>query len=223
MRRADRSAYNNSIKFLSQCLQKYYGKKVIILIDEYDVPLENAFTQNFYNEMTGFIRSLFESALKTNISLEFAVITGCLRISKESIFTGLNNLKVISILDEKDSEYFGFTQEEVQKLCNDYGMSHKYDIMQEWYNGYIFGHTNVYNPWSVIQFIDDLTENENRFPRSYWANTSSNTVVRRLIELADDSVKSELENLIDGDPPLLLQSFCQLPHKVFCIQPDGWL
>ena len=198
MRKADRSAYNNSIKFLSQCLELYYGKKAIILIDEYDVPLENAFTQNFYNEMAGFIRSLFESAFKTNRSLEFAVITGCLRISKESIFTGLNNLKVLSILDDKYSEYFGFTQKEVRKLCNDFGMPHKYDIIQEWYNGYVFRDTNVYNPWSVVQFLDDLIENENRYPRSYWANTSSNTVVRRLIDMADDNVKSELENLIDG-------------------------
>ena len=198
MRRADRSAYNNSIKFLSQCLQKYYGKKVIILIDEYDVPLENAFTQNFYNEMTGFIRSLFESALKTNSSLEFAVITGCLRISKESIFTGLNNLEVISILDWNYGEYFGFTEQEVRKLCNDYELGQKYDLIKEWYNGYIFGNTKVYNPWSVIQYEKALTTHEEEFPRSYWANTSSNTVVRRLIELADDSVKSELENLIDG-------------------------
>ena len=198
MRKADRSAYNNSIKFLSQCLEKYYGKKVIILIDEYDVPLENAFAEKFYKEMIGFIRTLFESAFKTNASLEFAVITGCLRISRESIFTGLNNLKVISILDDKYAEYFGFTQEEVRKMCSDYGLSHKYDIIREWYNGYIFGSANVYNPWSVIQFIDDLIENENWYPRSYWANTSSNNVVRRLIELADDSVKSELENLIDG-------------------------
>ncbi len=171
---------------MSQCLEKYYGKKVIILIDEYDVPLENAFTENFYNEMVGFIRSLFESAFKTNGSLEFAVITGCLRISKESIFTGLNNLKIISILDEKYAEYFGFTPTEVRELCDYYGLPHKYDAIQEWYNGYIFGNTNVYNPWSVIQFIDDLGENENWFPRSYWANTSSNTVVRKLIDMADD-------------------------------------
>lgn len=198
MRSADRGAYNNSIKFLSQCLEIYYGKKAIILIDEYDVPLENAFSQNFYSEMVSFIRSLFESAFKTNSSLEFAVVTGCLRISKESIFTGLNNLKVISILNEKYAEYFGFTPEEVQSLCDYYGLSDKYETVQEWYNGYIFGNTNVYNPWSVIQFIDDLRENKDWFPRSYWANTSSNIVVRRLIDMADDSVKSELENLIDG-------------------------
>ena len=198
MREADRSDYNSSIQFLSQCLEIYYGKKTIILIDEYDVPLENAFTQNFYNEMISFIRSLFESAFKTNSSLEFAVITGCLRISRESIFTGLNNLKVISILDEKYAEYFGFTPDEVQRLCDYYGLSHKYDTIQEWYNGYIFGSINVYNPWSVIQFVDDLRENEDWYPRSYWANTSSNTIVRNLIDMADDSVKSELERLIDG-------------------------
>ena len=197
-RTADRSAYNNSIKFLSQCLEKYYGRKVIILIDEYDVPLENAFTEKFYEEMIGFIRSLFESAFKTNGSLEFAVITGCLRISKESIFTGLNNLEVISILDWNYGEYFGFTEEEVKKLCKDCGLEHKYDLIKEWYNGYIFGNTNVYNPWSVIRYVKALTSHEEEFPHSYWANTSSNVVVRKLIEMADDSVKGELENLIDG-------------------------
>ncbi len=197
-RTADRSAYNNSIKFLSQCLEKYYGRKVIILIDEYDVPLENAFTEKFYEEMIGFIRSLFEAAFKTNGSLEFAVITGCLRISKESIFTGLNNLEVISILDWNYGKYFGFTEEEVKKLCTDCGLEHKYDLIKEWYNGYIFGNTNVYNPWSVIRYVKALTSHEEEFPHSYWANTSSNVVVRKLIEMADDSVKGELENLIDG-------------------------
>ncbi len=198
MRRADRSAYNNSIKFLSQCLETYYGKKAVILIDEYDVPLENAFTQNFYNEMVNFIRSLFESAFKTNSSLEFAVITGCLRISKESIFTGLNNLEVISILDWNYDEYFGFTEEEVHRLCRDCGLEQKYDLIKEWYNGYLFGKTNVYNPWSVIRYVKALISHEDEFPHSYWANTSSNTVVRKLIDMADDSVKSELEHLING-------------------------
>lgn len=198
MRRADRSAYNNSIKFLSQCLETYYGKKAVILIDEYDVPLENAFTQNFYNEMVNFIRSLFESAFKTNSSLEFAVITGCLRISKESIFTGLNNLEVISILDRNYDEYFGFTEEEVHRLCRDCGLEQKYDLIKEWYNGYLFGKTNVYNPWSVIRYVKALISYEDEFPHSYWANTSSNTVVRKLIDMADDSVKSELEHLING-------------------------
>ncbi len=222
-RMADRSEYNKSIQFLSQCLEIYYGKKTIILIDEYDVLLENAFTQNFYNEMIGFIRSLFESAFKTNSSLEFAVITGCLRISRESnvsavaetsekrqgrfsqtshqgdvLFTGLNNLEVISILDWNYDEYFGFTEKEVHWLCKDYGLEHKYDLIKEWYNGYIFGNTNVYNPWSVICYVKALITHEDEFPRPYWANTSSNTVVRKLIDMADDSVKSELESLIDG-------------------------
>ncbi len=222
-RMADRSEYNKSIQFLSQCLEIYYGKKTIILIDEYDVLLENAFTQNFYNEMIGFIRSLFESAFKTNSSLEFAVITGCLRISRESnvsavaetsekrqgrfsqtshqgdvLFTGLNNLEVISILDWNYDEYFGFTEKEVHWLCKDYGLEHKYDLIKEWYNGYIFGNTDVYNPWSVICYVKALITHEDEFPRPYWANTSSNTVVRKLIDMADDSVKSELESLIDG-------------------------
>ena len=147
----DMSSYATALRFLSQCLEKYYGKKTIILIDEYDVPLENAFFEGFYEKMIKFIRSLFESSLKTNASLEFAVITGCLRISKESIFTGLNNLKIISILNTRYDEYFGFTPEEVEKICKDYSMENKYETIKEWYNGYIFGDANVYNPWSVIQ------------------------------------------------------------------------
>jgi hypothetical protein len=195
---ADRNAYNDSLKFLSQCLERYYGKKVIILIDEYDVPLESAFFGKYYQQMTDFIRSLFESALKTNSSLEFSVITGCLRISKESIFTGLNNLKIISILNEKYDEYFGFLDSEVRKLCEDYDMQDKFDTFKDWYNGYLFGDANVYNPWSVIQYADDLMENHNKFPTSYWANTSSNSVVRTLIERADMETKQELEALIEG-------------------------
>ena len=196
--KADREAYIDALQFLSQCLERYYGKKAIILIDEYDVPLENAHMCGFYDEMTAFIRSLFESSLKTNSSLEFAVITGCLRISKESIFTGLNNLKIISILDEKYDEHFGFTDEEVQKICDDYQMSQKFETMKEWYNGYLFGNANVYNPWSVIQFMDDLQDNSNCFPKAYWANTSSNSIVRKLIELADEDTRTEIEELIEG-------------------------
>lgn len=196
--KATESESVKSLQFLSRCLEKYYGKKVIILIDEYDVPLENAFMEGFYNEMVGFVRSLFESALKTNSSLEFAVITGCLRLSKESIFTGMNNLKIISILNEQYDEYFGFTEEEVVKICEDYHMQQKYDTIKDWYNGYIFGNANVYNPWSVIQFVDDLKENINHFPSSYWANTSSNSIVRKLIERADDDTKGEIEELIEG-------------------------
>ena len=194
----DMSLYITALKFLSNCLNKYHNEKVIILIDEYDVPLENAFFEGFYNEMISFIRSLFESALKTNPSLEFSVITGCLRISKESIFTGLNNLKIISILDDRYAEHFGFTDEEVVKICDDYNMQHKYETIKQWFNGYIFGETNVYNPWSVMQYVDDLKANINRLPKSYWANTSSNSIVKSLIERADDITKGEIEALIEG-------------------------
>ena len=194
----DISLYITALKFLSDCLNKYHNEKVIILIDEYDVPLENAFFEGFYKEMIGFIRSLFESALKTNSSLEFSVITGCLRISKESIFTGLNNLKIISILDDRYAEHFGFTDDEVIKICEDYNMEQKYETIKQWFNGYIFGETNVYNPWSVMQYIDDLKANINKLPKSYWANTSSNSIVKSLIERADDITKGEIEALIEG-------------------------
>ena len=190
--------YITALKFLSQCLEKYHNKKVIILIDEYDVPLENAFFEGFYDRMIAFLRSLFESALKTNSSLEFAVITGCLRISKESIFTGLNNLDVISILNEYYDEYFGFTQDEVSIVLNDYDLSEKEELVKDWYNGYIFGNTEVYNPWSVVKFVKDLYKNKNTLPTSYWANTSSNSIVRSLIEKADTATKKEIELLIEG-------------------------
>lgn len=196
--KAERSSYSDALLFLSRCLEMYYGKKVIILIDEYDVPLENAFFEGFYKEMLGFIRSLFESALKTNSSLEFAVITGCLRISKESIFTGLNNLEISSILNKQYDEYFGFTDEEVKKICVDYNFFDKYELIKEWYNGYIFGTSNVYNPWSVVRFMKDLCEDKNQFPSSYWANTSSNSIVKKLIERADEETKEEIEALIEG-------------------------
>ena len=194
----DMSLYITALKFLSNCLNKYHNEKVIILIDEYDVPLENAFFEGFYKEMISFIRSLFESALKTNPSLEFSVITGCLRISKESIFTGLNNLKIISILDDRYAEHFGFTDNEVIKICEDYNIQQKYETIKQWFNGYIFGETNVYNPWSVMQYVDDLKANINRLPKSYWANTSSNSIVKSLIERADDITKGEIEALIEG-------------------------
>ena len=190
--------YNDSLKFLSQCMEQYYGNKAIILIDEYDVPLESAFFAGFYEEMTAFIRSLFESALKTNSSLEFAVITGCLRISKESIFTGMNNMKINSILNKSYDEFFGFTEAEVMRLCDDYHLTHKFPLIKEWYNGYVFGNVNVYNPWSVISFIGDLQVDENELPASYWAKTSSNSIVRTLIEMADDETRSEIEQLIAG-------------------------
>jgi hypothetical protein len=197
--KAEGEDYNDAIRFLSECLELYYGKKAIILIDEYDVPLENSFFEGFYKEMIGFIRSLFESALKTNSHLEFAVITGCLRISKESIFTGLNNLEINTILTNSYDEYFGFTDEDVQKICKDYNIEHEYETIKEWYNGYIFGNTNVYNPWSLIRYVKDkVTENTN-YPSAYWANTSSNSIVKSLIERADEDTKREIEDLIEGN------------------------
>ncbi|NFQ82990.1 AAA family ATPase [Clostridium botulinum] len=194
----DEGDYTDSIFFLSQCLEKYHNKKVIILIDEYDVPLENAFFEGFYDKMIAFLRSLFESALKTNSSLEFSVITGCLRISRESIFTGLNNLNIVSILNDRYAEHFGFTNGEVKKILKDYKVEEKYGVIKEWYNGYIFGSTNVYNPWSVVKYVYDLLPNINAFPTSYWANTSSNSIVRSLIERADSVTKREIESLIEG-------------------------
>ena len=197
-RKASLDDYCASLRFLSQCLQKYYGRKTIILIDEYDVPLENAYLRGFYQQMVDFVRSFFEAALKTNNSLEFAVVTGCLRISKESIFTGLNNLETISILDKRYDEYFGFTDSEVEALCAYYDLGAQYDTVKNWYNGYLFGESNVYNPWSVIRYVKDVSTGNSPFPKSYWANTSSNSIVRKLIERADDSVKGEIEHLIDG-------------------------
>ena len=190
--------YAKSLQFLSSCLEKYFGSKTIILIDEYDVPLENAFFERFYDEMISFIRSLFESALKTNPSLEFSIITGCLRISRESIFTGLNNLNIISILNNRYAEYFGFTAEEVEELCDYYNIQEKYETAKKWYNGYTFGHKNVYNPWSVVKYIYDVLGDSHVFPTSYWANTSSNSIVKSLIERADDITKGEIEALIEG-------------------------
>ncbi|MCI9128503.1 MAG: AAA family ATPase [Eubacterium sp.] len=192
------SGYSTALKFLSQCLEKYHGQKTVILLDEYDVPLENAYFSGFYDEMVSFIRSLFESALKTNESLELAVVTGCLRISKESIFTGLNNLKVVSVLDESYAEYFGFTQEEVDNFLEVYGILDNRDEIKEWYDGYLFGNTEVYNPWSVINYVYDIDHRNTEFPKPYWSNTSSNSIIRELIEKADDKTKQELEELIAG-------------------------
>lgn len=197
-RKANMSAYAKSLGFLSECLELYHGRKVIILMDEYDVPLENSFFRGFYDEMTDFIRSLFESALKTNDSLEFAVITGCLRISKESVFTGLNNLKVVSILNNLFAEYYGFTQTEVEDMLDYYGIGEKTDEVKQWYDGYLFGNTEVYNPWSVINYVDTAISGGFSFPRPYWSNTSSNSIVKELVETADDAVKNEIENLIAG-------------------------
>ena len=190
--------YAKALAFLSKCLEQYHKEKVIILIDEYDVPLENAYYAGFYDKMIAFIRSLFESALKTNPYLEFAVITGCLRISKESIFTGLNNLKIISILDKEYGEYFGFTEQEVREMLCFYQMEAKMDTMQSWYNGYLFGQSKVYNPWSVINYVRQLCADENAFPTAAWSNTSSNSIIKDMIYRADDSVRDEMELVMSG-------------------------
>ena len=196
--RAQDADYATALKFLSDCLKKYHEQNVIILLDEYDVPLENAYFNGFYDEMIAFIRSLFESALKTNDSLEFAVITGCLRISRESIFTGLNNLEVISVLDENYAEYFGFTQAEVEEMLHFYGIEEKKEEIKRWYDGYLFGDMEVYNPWSVINYVKAAVTNRKTFPRPYWSNTSSNSIIRELVESADAGAKKEIESLIGG-------------------------
>ena len=197
-KQASRIEYATALEFLTRCLKKVFRKNVIILLDEYDVPLENAYFKGFYEKMADFIRSLFESALKTNPNLEFAVITGCLRITKESIFTGLNNLQIISIMNKNYGEYFGFTQKEVESLLCDYGIGGKSEEVKQWYDGYLFGNTEVYNPWSVINYVDEVSEDQGTFPMPYWANTSSNSIVRELVERADGSVKQEMEELIAG-------------------------
>lgn len=197
-RKREPDAYRDSLKFLCGCIKKATGKNVVILIDEYDVPLESSFYDGYYDRMVGFIRSLFEGALKTNPALEFAVLTGCLRISKESIFTGLNNLKINSILTDNYGEYFGFTDGEVRRVLADYGLSDKYGEVREWYNGYDFGGKNVYNPWSAMYYVDDHVARHDAFPVSYWANTSSNAIVRDLVERADGPTKAEIERLVAG-------------------------
>ena len=196
--KADSIVFAKSVAFLSECLEQYHKQKVIILIDEYDVPLENAYFEGFYDQMVSFIRSLFESALKTNKSLGFTVITGCLRISRESIFTGLNNLKVVSVLDNSYAEYFGFTQEETDKMLSFYGIDNRSEEIKRWYNGYLFGSVEVYNPWSVINYIYDLIYQNTNYPKPYWSNTSSNSIIHELIEKADDITKRELEELVAG-------------------------
>lgn len=197
-RKARPEEYLDTLKFLSECLFQAYGEKTVILIDEYDVPLENAYFSGFYDRMVSLIRSLFESALKTNDYLEFAVVTGCLRISKESIFTGLNNLKIISITSLSYAEHFGFTPKEVEQLLKDYRLEGNLETVQKWYDGYQFGEEEVYNPWSVINYVDSCYKDKHAFPKPYWSNTSSNSIVKNLIEHADISVKQEIEGLIEG-------------------------
>ncbi|MCD8232747.1 MAG: ATP-binding protein [Clostridiales bacterium] len=189
-----------SLKTLSGLLRKHYGKKVIILIDEYDVPLAMANRQNYYKEMVLLIRNLFEQALKTNSALEFAVLTGCLRMSKESIFTGLNNPKMYTLLEAECDEQFGFTGEEVREMLAYYDLGEYYDITKEWFDGYKIGRANVYNPWDVINWCDQLLTDTNKIPKSYWANSSGNEEVQRFIQKMGNGVtKTQIERLISGE------------------------
>ena len=189
----------DSLKTLSQLLAKYYGRKVVILIDEYDVPLDKAFQGGYYDEMVSLIRNLFGNALKTNDSLQFAVLTGCLRISKESIFTGLNNLKVHTIADPRYEEYFGFTDADVDEMLAFYGLTSHKQVMQDWYDGYQFGKVSVYCPWDVINYCDLLRADPEAEPENYWANTSGNGIIRRLLQKADQTTRDEVEQLINGE------------------------
>ena len=196
-RNGTQKEYADSLRFLCECLENYHKQKAVILIDEYDVPLENAWFNGFYAEIVNFIRPLMSSALKENPYLLLSVITGCLRISKESIFTGLNNLTIISTLSWEFSEYFGFTQKEVDAILKYYGIEEKRQILREWYNGYLFGNTEVYNPWSCVHSITNWRINIDEFPKPYWVNTSSNDIVRHLIDRADNETKDELVTLMD--------------------------
>lgn len=194
----DENQLISSIQVLSQLLCKHFGQKVIILIDEYDVPLDKAFLNGYYNEMVSLIRGLFGQALKSNDSLQFAILTGCLRVSKESIFTGLNNFKVLSIVDTRFDEHFGFTDSEVREMLDYYGLASHLEEIKEWYNGYHFGNVDIYCPWDVINYIDELRFDENASPKDYWSNLSGNAIVRRFIDKADTRTKDEIERLISG-------------------------
>ena len=192
-------ALSASLNTLSQLLAKHYGRKVVILIDEYDVPLDKAFQGGYYDEMVSLIRNLFGNALKTNDSLQFAVLTGCLRISKESIFTGLNNLKVHTIADPRYEEYFGFTDADVDEMLAFYGLTAHKQVMRNWYDGYAFGKVSVYCPWDVINYCDLLLADPAAEPENYWANTSGNGIIRRLLQKADQTTRDEVEQLINGE------------------------
>ena len=195
---ADYSAYNNALRFLSECLWQYHGKNTMILIDEYDVPLENAYLEGFYDQMISFIRSLFESALKTNPYLEKSVITGCLRISKESIFTGLNNLETDSVLHTRYADSFGFTEDEVKAMLTYYDLAAELPEVKRWYDGYLFNETEIYNPWSILKYVNDRKDKVTKFALPYWSNTSSNSIIREMVGEADEMAKEDLETLMAG-------------------------
>lgn len=193
------SEYIMALKLLSDCLYQVYQKKVIILIDEYDVPLQNAYFNRYYDKMVELIRSVFSKALKTNNSLEFAVLTGCLRISKESIFTGLNNLDVYSVTDTEFSDAFGFTESEVKSMLEYYQLTDRFEEIKEWYDGYLFGRTEIYNPWSVLKYIQKTSADAHIKADAYWLNTSSNSIIHELIVKSNVTVRKETEMLINGE------------------------
>ena len=194
------AVFCSSLKKLSILLEKHYGTKAVLLIDEYDVPLAKAFENGYYDQMIFLIRSLLEQALKTNNSLKFAVMTGCMRISKESIFTGLNNLKVLSITDERYDEYFGFTDTEVREMLKYYEIEDHYEEVKNWYDGYQFGSVEVYCPWDVLNYCDKLKDHADSFPENYWINTSSNDAVKKFIQMSGNfKTKREIETLLAGE------------------------
>lgn len=196
----DEDTLESALQTLSELLFQHYGQKVIILIDEYDVPLDKAYQNGYYREMVSLIRSLFGDALKTNEFLQFAVLTGCLRVSKESIFTGLNNFKILSITDVRFDEQFGFTEAEVEKLLKDYHLEEHLPEMKEWYDGYHFGDADIYCPWDVINHVDVLCKKRGEMPQCYWINSSGNALVKRFIALANRTTRDEIERLIAGEP-----------------------
>lgn len=198
--KAEDAFYLDSIKFLSDIMVKYYNKNVIILIDEYDVPLENAFHQGFYTDMVNLICSVFESALKTNPSLDRAFLTGCLRISNESIVSGFNNAEVFTVISPRFADSFGFTPNEVANILRHYNLEDKANEIQVWYDGYLFDDTKIYNPWSVLNCVDSYLDNDEAACKPYWSNTSSNEIVKRLIEESNDRTKNAIEELINGMP-----------------------
>lgn len=188
-----------ALKTLSELLYKHYGQKTVILIDEYDVPLDKAFQNGYYSEMVSLMRDMFGSALKTNEYLQFAVLTGCLRISKESIFTGLNNFKVHSIVNSKFDEQFGFTEKEVEAMLRFYGLEAHMQETKEWYDGYRFGDADIYCPWDAVNYVYDAKDNPEKEPEAYWINSSGNGLVKRFITKADQSTRNEIERLINGE------------------------
>ena len=196
----DEDTLESSLQTLSELLFRHYNKKVIMLIDEYDVPLDKAYQNGYYKEMVSLIRSLFGDALKTNEFLQFAVLTGCLRVSKESIFTGLNNFKILSVTDVRFDEQFGFTETEVEKLLKDYHLESHLSEIKEWYDGYHFGDADIYCPWDVINHVDLLCENPGELPQCYWINSSGNALVKRFISMANKTTRDEIERLIAGEP-----------------------